>query len=251
MKALLDPELNHRPLPASRVLLAAALVVVLLLPAAAIRAMAKNATGNISGTVHDPSGAVIPGANITLINRETRARIFVHTDEDGSFEFPAIPAGGYRLEITKPGFAYAESADLELKPSSDLHQDIAMDVGAVSEEVVVRGHASAANPPAPPPPAPRRIRVGGLVQAAKLVAHALPVYPSSAEKRGTQGTVILRAVIGTSGQILSLSPFNEADPDLIKAAMNAVRQWRYQPTLLNGIPVEVVTTITVAFQLGE
>jgi len=59
----------------------------------------------------------------------------------------------------------------------------------------------------------------------------------------------LGAVIGTGGQILSLSPDNDADPDLIKAAMDAARQWQYQPTLLNGVPVEVVTTITVSFRL--
>jgi outer membrane biosynthesis protein TonB len=59
----------------------------------------------------------------------------------------------------------------------------------------------------------------------------------------------MQAVIGTSGQILSLTPVNDVDPGLIRAAMNAVRQWRYQPTLLNGVPVEVVTTITVAFRL--
>ncbi len=60
-----------------------------------------------------------------------------------------------------------------------------------------------------------------------------------------------RAVIGTSGQILSLSPFNDADAALTEAAMDAVRQWRYTPTLLNGEPVEVVTTVTVGFRLDE
>jgi TonB family protein len=250
MKALLDPELNHKPLAASRVLLAAALAAVLLLPVAAIRAAAKNATGNISGTVHDPSGAVIPGANVTLLNMGLNFRIVGHSGADGAFEFPAIPAGGYRLEITSPGFAYTKSADLELKPSGDLHEDITMDIGDLIQEVVVHGHKSAENPPTPPP-APRRIRVGGNVQRAKLTCQPKPDYPASAEKQGIEGTVILRAVIGTSGQILSLSPDNDADSDLISAAMNAVRQWRYQPTLLNGVPVEVVTTITVVFRLDE
>jgi periplasmic protein TonB len=61
----------------------------------------------------------------------------------------------------------------------------------------------------------------------------------------------LQAVIGISGQILSLSPKNGPDPALIKAAMDAVRQWLYFPTLLNGVPVEVVTTIEVEFHLDE
>ena len=250
MKALLDPQLNHKPLAASHALLAAALAAVLLLPVAAIRAGAKNASGKISGTVRDPSGAVIPGANITLINTALNFKIVGGSGEDGAFEFPAMPAGRYRLEVTSPGFAYTKTADLELKPSGDLHQDITMDIGEVLQEVVVHGHKSAENPPTPPP-APRRIRVGGNVQAAKLTSQVKPDYPASAQRQGTEGTVILRAVIGTSGQILSLKPDNDADPELTSSAMSAVRQWRYQPTLLNGEPVEVVTTITVAFRLDE
>jgi TonB family protein len=250
MKALLDPRLNHRPLAASRALPAAALAAALLLALAAVRAAGKSATGNIYGTIHDPSGAVIPGANVTLINMELKYKIVGHSGEDGAFEFRAIPAGRYRFEITSPGFAYTKGADFELKPSSDLHPDITMDVGELIQEVVVHGHKSAENPPAPPP-APRRIRVGGNVQRAKLTYQPKPDYPASAERQGIEGTVVLRAVIGISGQILSLSPYSGPDPVLIKSATDAVRQWRYQPTLLNGLPVEVATTIEVSFQLDD
>jgi TonB family protein len=248
MKVLLDPELNHRPLAAPHVLLATAMAAALLLPVAAVRAVAKNITGNVSGTVHDPSGAVIPEANVTLINLDLQQRIFGRTGADGTFAFPAIPAGRYRLEIASPGFAYTKSADFELKASSDLHQGFTMDIGELAQEVVVHGHKSAENPPTPSH-APRRIRVGGNVQSAKLTYQPEPDYPASAAQKEIEGTVILRAVIGTRGQILSLMPQNDADPDLIKAAMDAVRQWRYQPRLLNGVPVEVVTTISGPFRL--
>jgi len=250
MKALLDPKLDHRPLAARRALLAAALAAVLLLPVAAIRATAKNSAGNISGTVHDPSGAVIPGANVTLFNMEQKYKVVARSGEDGAFAFPAMPAGLYRLEISSPGFAYTKSADLELKPSGDLHQDVTLDIGELTQEFVVHGHKPAENPAATPA-APRRIRVGGNVEAAKLLHQQEPEYPAGAQKQGIEGTVILRAVIGTSGQVLSLSPDNDADAQLASAAMNAVRQWQYQPTLLDGEPVEVVTTITVVFRLDE
>jgi len=249
MKALLNPKLNHSPLAPSRSLLAAALGATLLLPVAAMRLAANDAAGTISGTVHDPSGAVIPNASVTLISRDQKVKIEGISGADGAFKFTAIPAGRYRLEIASPGFALT-NADLDLAPSGDLHQDVTIDLGEVLQEVIVHGHKPAENPPTPPP-APRRIRVGGMVQAAKLTFQVKPEYPEALQEQGIKGTVILRAVIGTSGQILSLSPFSDPDSALTKAAMDAVRQWRYTPTLLNGEPVEVVTTISVGFRLDE
>ena len=248
MKALLDPKLNHKPLAKRRALLITALAALLLLPVAALRVAAKNASGNISGTIHDPSGAVVPDASVTLISMDQKVKIEGNSGADGTFKFAAIPPGGYRLEIASHGFAITKSADLNLTPSGDLHQDITMDLGEVLQEVVVHGHKTAENPSAPRP-SPRRIRVGGNVQAAHLISQVKPEYPEALQKRGIEGSVILRAVIGTSGQVLSLSPFSDPDPALTKAALDAVRQWKYTPTLLNGEPVEVVTTITVAFRL--
>jgi len=251
MKALLDPRLNHKPLAASRAALFTALAALLLLPVAAMRVAAKSTSGTISGTVRDPSGAVIPNARVTLISRDQKIKIEGRSGADGAFTFTAIPPGGYRLEITSPGFALTRtSADLDLAPSGNLRQSITMDLGEVLQEVIVHGHKPAENPQAPRP-APRRIRVGGMVQAAKLVSQVKPEYPEALQKKGVEGTVILHAVIGTSGQILSLAPVNDADPVLTKASMDAVRQWRYSPTLLNGDPVEVVTTISVDFRLDE
>jgi TonB family protein len=250
MKALLNSKLNHRPLAACRVLFAAVLTIMLLVPAAAIRATAKSGTGSVSGTVHDPSGAVIPNASVILINSRTRALIASSTLEDGTFTFPMMPAGRYRLEFAKPGFARAQTGEFDLKPSGNLHQDYTLDLGWVSEEVIVRGHRPA-EAAAAPTHAPHRIRVGGLVQAARLIKMAKPVYPRNLEKQGIEGTVILRAVIGTGGKILSLEPSNGADPAFVKSAMDAVGQWRYQPTLLNGVPVEVATSITISFRLGK
>lgn len=250
MKALLDPKLNHEPLATRRALLITALAALLLLPVAALRVAAKNASGDISGTIHDPSGAVVPDASVTLISRDQKVKIAGSSGADGTFKFAAIPPGGYRLEIASPGFAITKSADFNLGPSGDLHQDITMDLGEVLQEVVVHGH----KPPESPSttrPAPRRIRVGGNIQAAHLISQVKPEYPEALEKRGIEGSVILRAVIGTSGQVLSLSPFSDPDPALTKAAMDAVRQWKYTPTLLNGEPVEVVTTITVGFRLDQ
>jgi len=113
----------------------------------------------------------------------------------------------------------------------------------------ILGSVVAAPPPPPPPPPAERIRVGGQVQSAKLANQARPVYPPLARQARIQGTVKLEAVISKDGTIEELKVVS-GHPLLIQAALDAVKQWRYQPTLLNGVPVEVITTIDVNFTLG-
>ncbi|HJY87376.1 MAG TPA: TonB family protein [Candidatus Acidoferrales bacterium] len=105
---------------------------------------------------------------------------------------------------------------------------------------------------APPPPreTPKRIRVGGQVQAAQLVNKVQPLYPALAKQARIQGTVRLQAVIAKDGSVVELQVIS-GHPLLVQAALDAVRQWRYRPTLLNGEPVEVVTTIDVVFTLSS
>jgi len=101
----------------------------------------------------------------------------------------------------------------------------------------------------PPPPPPERVRVGGQVQSARLVNQARPVYPPLARQARVQGTVRLEAVINKDGVIEELKVIS-GHPLLVQAALTAVQQWQYQPTLLNGVAVEVITTIDVNFTLG-
>lgn len=105
---------------------------------------------------------------------------------------------------------------------------------------------------APPPPkaAPSRIRVGGNVQQAKLISQPRPMYPPLAKQARIQGTVRLQAIIAKDGSVIQLEVL-AGHPLLVQAALDAVRQWRYQPTLLNGEPVEVVTMVDVVFSLGS
>jgi protein TonB len=117
------------------------------------------------------------------------------------------------------------------------------------------GAVSAAAPPPPPPKVekpitPQRIRVGGNVQAANLVRKVTPVYPPLAKQARIQGTVRFTAIIGKDGTIQNLQLVS-GHPLLVSAAQDAVRQWVYKPTLLNGEPVEVVTQIDVNFTLSQ
>ena len=90
----------------------------------------------------------------------------------------------------------------------------------------------------------------GNVQSARLVNKVQPVYPALARQARIEGVVRLHAIIGKDGSIEQLEVIS-GHRLLQQAALDAVRQWVYQPTLLEGKPVEVDTTIDVAFQLGE
>jgi periplasmic protein TonB len=105
------------------------------------------------------------------------------------------------------------------------------------------------NLPPPPKSAPARVRVGGNVQAASLVRQVMPLYPAIAKTAHVSGTVMLHAIISKDGSVESLE-YISGPQLLMKNALDAVRQWRYKPTMLNGEPVEVDTTISVVFTLG-
>lgn len=105
-------------------------------------------------------------------------------------------------------------------------------------------------PPPPPPPAPRQpMRVGGL-QAPRKIRDVAPRYPAIAQSSRVEGVVILEAVIAEDGSVQDVRVLR-SKPLLDDAAVEAVRQWRFTPTLLGGQPVPVVMTVTVSFTLNK
>src|SRR5262245_31262601 len=121
------------------------------------------------------------------------------------------------------------------------------------------GSVPTAAPPPPPPPAkkeevkpatPTRIKVGGNVQQARLIRQPKPIYPPLAKQARIQGVVKLSAVIAKDGTIQQLEVIS-GHPLLVPAALEAVKQWVYQPTTLNSEAVEVVTQIDVNFTLSQ
>ena len=99
-------------------------------------------------------------------------------------------------------------------------------------------------------PRQRTIRVGGNVAAANLIHQETPKYPEDAKENHIQGTVLMHAIIAKDGSIRVLD-LNEGVCPLVDSAMEAVKKWRYKPTLLNGEPVEVDTTISVIYTLSR
>jgi protein TonB len=114
---------------------------------------------------------------------------------------------------------------------------------------VIGGSAGSNLAPPPPPKSNKPLKVGGNVAQANLIRQVQPVYPQIAKTAHVSGTVVLHAIISKDGSIEELT-YVSGPPLLMKAAMDAVHQWRYKPTLLNGEAVDVDTTISVVFTLG-
>jgi TonB family protein len=119
-------------------------------------------------------------------------------------------------------------------------------VGGVIGGVV--GGLPSSPPPPPLPPAP--IRVGGATSAPVKIKDVRPVYPQIAQSARVQGTVLIEATIGVRGDVTD-TKILKSSPLLDAAALDAVRQWQFTPTFLNGIAVPVIMTVTVTFSLAD
>jgi TonB family protein len=209
----------------------------------------QGTVGALVGTVSDPSGARIPGARIQARNLEGSNEESVVADAAGEFALH-VPAGRYELEFRVPGFKIGRKQAV-VTSGGVARSDAFMELGEVSEAATVKGSRPAVPAPRVAVP-PQRIPIGGNVQATKLLSQPRPVYPDDLQQQGVTGTVKIRAVIGKDGRLLNPKVINtEVHPGLAKAALEAVGKWLYQPTLLNGQPVEVLTTIDIAFELDQ
>jgi len=139
----------------------------------------------------------------------------------------------------------------------DEHLTVAWVMGPNGDRTLLILGPGVPPPPPPPPPAgagsgnpPARIKVGSILQSAMIVKKVPPVYPALAKSAGVEGVVHLSALVAKDGTIQELHCLG-GPAMLIQAAMDAVKQWVYRPTLLNGDPVAVETTIDINFTLSQ
>ena len=113
-------------------------------------------------------------------------------------------------------------------------------------------------PPPPPPPLPPTsapptrvapLRVGGTISEPRKTRHVNPVYPATAVQARVQGVVVLECTISPTGKVVAVRTLRGV-PLLTEAAVEAVKQWEYTPTVLNGVAVPVIMTVTVNFKLS-
>jgi TonB family protein len=214
---------------------------------------------------------------VTVALTGTDRKEYASTNAVGQFTLRPVPDGTYGVTVAAAGFALYKLEGIEVKGGAPADLQVVLNIGTIREALTVSGGNPGAPgvvmgrvpvgtqppippvpgvaPPPPPPAAPapsmpQRVRVGGSVQQARMTKKVNPAYPPDCKAEGIQGTVALRATIGQDGSVQNLERINElVDARLVQAAMDAVRQWVYQPTLLNGQPVEIITEIEVNFTL--
>jgi len=136
-------------------------------------------------------------------------------------------------------------------PAPEMVQTIAppaLGVGSGTSDEAIAGIASSAGSSMPKPPAPETLKISQGVTQGLLVKRVPPMYPQSAKQMHVQGTVQLQATIGKDGNITSVKALS-GEPVLARAAIDAVKQWKYKPYTLNSEPLEIQTQITVNFKL--
>jgi beta-lactamase regulating signal transducer with metallopeptidase domain len=231
-------------------------------PVAARRATSKpqTAPGSIAGTILDQSGGTLPGVFVTITNVASGAQVTTRTNASGRFTAGQLPAADYELTAQLPGFATLVQR-VTLAAGATVSGTLTLPVGRLQETITVACAASvsarvrviiatiangivprlAAQEPAQP------IRVGGNLRAPRKILDVRPVCPATPPVSDT--VVTITATIGVDGTVTDLEPAPGTDSpaEVVDAAVTAIRQWKFTPTLLNGSPVEVEMTVRVTF----
>lgn len=252
IRAMLDTKQPHGPM--SRAARLAVTVSGLGLTVLVASLSAQTSFATLNGTVHDPLGGTIPKVTLKLTRAEGGAKYEVTSADGGAFEFVGLPAGNYALEASVPGFR-TFALPLQLAAGSTSSRNVTLEIGQLQETITVRDVAPAASSvgnvrssqPKPQPACTTAPNSGGLRPPTKT-RDVRPDYPGAHHASGTEAVVTLRAVINTDGTVGTVDTVESPAIEFAEAAKDAVRQWRFTPTLLNCIPVEVQMNVAVLFK---
>ena len=234
-------------------------------------AVAAQAPGSISGTLMDPTGAMLPGVMVTVTDPNLAVALATVTDNTGRFVVRDLQPARYELVARLPGFATVTNI-LTVTAGGALERRIMMPIGTVMETINVVCSTGQASAPAAmrfawdrvlqaiapvvsaqenSRPAP--VRVGGNIKAPTKIMDVRPRCPSTFIP-ATETRVLLTARIGVDGFMNDLKPSAAAadavapPAEFTETALDAVRQWKFTPTLLNGQPFEANITIFVVYR---
>ncbi|HUK32300.1 MAG TPA: M56 family metallopeptidase [Vicinamibacterales bacterium] len=256
VRAMLNATVNRDPLTRSASIAAALVLAVVTVLVAGLGVSAQSQFATVSGTVTDQHGRPIKGVRLVLSNGAAQTKNEVKSDASGYYEFVGIPSGTYELMFESPGMAYLKREGLTVASGQAVQINAVMKIGSVEETIsvygtpdeqpLVRGYSGPR--PADKPDACAQSASGGCIRPPVKIKDVRPVYPLGS--RG--GTVELIATIGADGlvngvDVISNRDGGPAEIALADAAAEAVQQWEFMPTHLDGKPIETNMKVHVTF----
>ncbi len=254
IRAMLNMNLDRRPVSLS---MRAAILVAMLCASLSIAGLHAQTT-SVTGTLHDTSGRMLPNATVRLAHTQSDAKYDMQSDENGRFQFTAVAPGDYVLSVRLAGFSPIVDT-IALAPDGSVRREMTLNVASLRETIAVRGGGPGERKGRRGPQEATNVTqptctpssVGGQIVPPTKIRNVPPQYPQGLQDANVTGTVILVAHIGADGIVNDVRPFS-GDPrseGLEEAAIIAVKQWRFTPTLLNCQPIEVQMLATVTFSM--
>ncbi len=194
----------------------------------------------ITGSLNDGKGGAVTDAKASLYSPDTALRQQAQIGPTGKFAFENLPAGAYILRVDKPGFAPVLE-EFNVAQDAKIERGLTLPRNADNMQSRVLTVSST----------PHAIKLDPNDAEAKLVHQVQPAYPASAKANRVQGKVILQLLISPTGVPTQIHVISSPDNDLAESALEAVGQWRYSSTLLNGQPIEVSTEVVVSYTLSQ
>ena len=258
VSTMLNPRTNRRPLtrPGRFWILGGLALASILVASLQLAAQ----TAGIAGTVVDQAGQVVQNPGLTLTDRATGEQLRVTGDDAGRFEFADLEPGVYSLMAARPGFARLFRR-FSLEAGERIEDELVLELGSVEETITVTDTGESPSEVREISDATRERYLqnrnqGGTIAPPIKLRDVAPVYPASVRGSGFEGKVVLEALIETDGTVEVLQILAPVDPetmttvhpDLARSAVEAVGGWRYEPTLLHGVPVDTRMTISFTFR---
>jgi len=241
---MLNTGLSRTPLTRASSLAIVLAVASLTIPIAGLVASAQTATASFSGTLVDAVGRILPDTKLVLSDVRTSVKHETTSDQSGHFALTALPAGDYGLEARLLGFEKAQGR-VTLGAGQNLVRDVALQIGGIVETVTIwSGEGESAPRRAAAASSQSEVdacsqsAVGGCIKPPVRIADARPRYPQAHAQAGTEGKVEVDGRIGTDGFIKDFRVTAPADSDFVSATVEALRQWQFTATRLDGVPVE-------------
>jgi protein TonB len=234
-----------------------------------IAGLAEQRFSRFSGTVVDQTNGLLPDTTLSLTNADRQARHEVRSDRNGHFEFVGLPDGDYVLDVRLRGFAPATQP--VTMTGRDVDRTIQLQVGSLQETIRItdgRGDTPSAvrAPETPEKTQQRRHKaeetrqriaercssggagaIGGNILQPMKIFDMRPKYPERSKDAHIGGEVTMEATIGTDGTVREVRVLQSPDPDLERAAVEAVRQWEFSTTFLNCTPIDVQMRVSATF----